>query len=75
VATFSLWRSVGEMRAYADGRSGLGHLAAVRAHGARPFHSESAFIRFRPYGARGSWDGRDPLAGAQLAGSGAAAGL
>ena len=64
VATFSLWRSTAAMRAYAQRRPDRGHLAAVRAHAARPFHHESAFIRFRPYAAAGEWDGGDPLAGA-----------
>ncbi len=62
VATFSLWRSTGAMRAYARGEHEPGHRAAVHAHAARPFHSESAFVRFRPYRAEGTWDGRDPLA-------------
>jgi hypothetical protein len=74
VATFSLWRSTAAMRAYAGGHSDPGHIAAVRAHSARPFHHESAFIRFRPYGAHGSWDGRDPLASAQAATVGARSG-
>lgn len=65
VATFSLWRSTGAMRAYARGELEPGHRAAVHAHAARPFHSESAFVRFRPYRAEGSWDGRDPLADVQ----------
>jgi hypothetical protein len=62
VATFSLWRSASAMRAYAYGRSGNGHLAAIGAQRARSFHHESAFIRLRPHGAEGSWDGREPLA-------------
>lgn len=62
VATFSLWRNVEAMRAYARGRSDGGHPTATRADRANPFHHESAFIRFRPYASRGSWDGRDPLA-------------
>ena len=64
VATFSLWRSASAMRDYAYGRSGDGHFAAIRAHRARPFHHESAFVRFRPYAARGAWNGREPLASA-----------
>jgi hypothetical protein len=63
VATFSLWRSVAAMRAYASGGNDPAHLAAVRAHAARPFHHESAFLRFRPYRAEGTWDGREPLGG------------
>lgn len=62
VATFSLWRSAAAMREYATGADGTHH-AAVQADRAQPFHHESAFVRFRPYASRGSWDGRDPLAG------------
>jgi hypothetical protein len=62
VATFSLWRSTAGMRAYAHGHAHPGHLAAIRAHAARPFHYESAFVRFRPYRAEGNWDGCNPLA-------------
>lgn len=61
VATFTLWRSAAEMRDYAYRDDGT-HRAAIGAHRARPFHHESAFVRFRPYASRGSWDGRDPLA-------------
>lgn len=64
VATFSLWRNVEAMRAYARGRSNGAHPAATKTDRANPFHHESAFIRFRPYASRGSWDGRDPLAAA-----------
>src|SRR4051794_6720998 len=55
VATFSLWRTAREMRAYATGGSGPAHHAAVSAHAARPFHHESAFVRFRPYAEQGTW--------------------
>lgn len=65
VSTFSLWRSAGEMKEYAFG-SGGAHQAAVLADRERPYHRESAFVRFRPYASRGSWDGRDPLATAVL---------
>jgi hypothetical protein len=61
VATFSLWRGAATMRKYATNAGGS-HRAAVEADRVRPFHHESAFIRFRPYASRGSWDGRDPLA-------------
>jgi hypothetical protein len=63
VSTFSIWRSAGEMREYAFDQTGS-HQAAVRADRAKPFHRESAFVRFRPYASQGSWDGRDPLAAA-----------
>lgn len=62
VATFSLWRSAAEMRDYAYGRDSA-HQAAVGADRARPFHHESAFVRFRPYASHGLWGNRDPLAG------------
>ena len=62
VATFSLWRSAAAMREYAIGAGGP-HSAAMAADRARPFHHESAFVRFRPYASEGDWDGRDPLAG------------
>jgi len=61
VSTFSIWRTAAAMREYAFDKAGP-HQAAVRADRARPFHHESAFIRFRPYASQGSWDGRDPLA-------------
>src|SRR5262249_39737682 len=61
VSTFSLWRSAAEMRAFAATADGP-HQAAVRADRARPFHHDSAFVRFRPYASRGSWGGRDPPA-------------
>ena len=61
VATFSLWQTTAAMRTYAGGLAGSEHRDAVKAHAARPFHHASAFIRFRPYGAEGEWDGEDPL--------------
>lgn len=69
VATFSLWQSTAAMRAYSRGEAHPAHLAAVHAHAAQPFHHESAFVRFRPYASEGKWDGRDPLATTQSAGS------
>lgn len=61
VATFSVWRTAAAMRAYAYGASGEAHVNAIRAHAARPFHHESLFARFRPYGSRGAWHGNDVL--------------
>jgi len=54
VATFSLWSEIAPMRAYVEQR-GAGHHAATTEHAARPFHSQSAFIRFRPYDENGTW--------------------
>jgi hypothetical protein len=61
VSTFSVWSSAAAMREYAQDKGGT-HQAAVKSDRERPFHHESAFIRFRPYASRGTWDGRDPLA-------------
>jgi hypothetical protein len=62
VATFTLWRSAAAMRAFAYGH-GIPHQAAIDADRARPFHHESAFVRFRPCASRGTWGESDPLAG------------
>jgi hypothetical protein len=62
VSTFSVWRTVAEMRRYAHQRGGS-HQAAIATDRARPFHRHSAFIRLRPYASAGSWGGGDPLAG------------
>jgi hypothetical protein len=62
VATLSVWRTAEAMRAYATGRSGRGHSAALQANSAHPFHRESIFMRFRPLASTGLWDGCDPLA-------------
>jgi len=52
--TFSVWSDIASMRAYVEQR-GAGHRDATTKNAARPFHSQSAFIRFRPYDATGSW--------------------
>ncbi len=62
VATFSIWRSVGEMRDFSLGRPDARHLNAIKADRATPFHHQSAFVRFRPYASTGTWRGSDPLA-------------
>jgi hypothetical protein len=54
VVTFSLWSDIAPMRAYVEQR-GAGHRDATTQHAARPFHSQSAFIRFRPYDETGDW--------------------
>jgi hypothetical protein len=71
VATFTLWKGERAMRDYVEGDLGSAHLDAVRAHAARPFHHESAFIRLRPYASAGLWDGADPLAAAVPVAAGA----
>jgi hypothetical protein len=62
VATFSVWRSVGEMRDYSLGRPDARHLDAIKANRVTPFHHQDAFVRFRPYASSGTWGGGDPLA-------------
>jgi heme-degrading monooxygenase HmoA len=54
-ATFTMWESVFHMNAYA--RSGA-HLEAIKAAQRHGYFSESMFVRFVPYGARGVWLGR-----------------
>lgn len=61
VATFSIWSGIGPMRDYVAGPAPGGHHRAIEAHRARPFHDESAFIRFRPYDTAGRWEGVDPV--------------
>jgi hypothetical protein len=62
VATFSIWRTISEMRDYALGRPDPSHLNAIKADRANTFHHQEAFVRFRPYASSGTWGGSDPLA-------------
>jgi hypothetical protein len=61
VATCSLWKSSHALSTYAFGRDQPAHADAIAADKAKPFHQESAFIRFRPHGARGRLTGKNPL--------------
>jgi len=61
VATCSLWQDSRSLSTYAYGTQEPAHQGAIAADAAKPFHHQSAFIRFRPYGAEGALDGRNPL--------------
>ena len=61
VATFSLWESADALSRYAYGHGQPAHRAAIHANETKPFHHQSAFIRFRPLRSQGKLDGRNPL--------------
>jgi hypothetical protein len=60
-ATFSLWRSVGDMEAFAFRNPA--HREAMRRTRAENWYREELFARFMPMASEGRWNGRDPLAG------------
>jgi hypothetical protein len=62
VSTCSLWENSDALSAYAYGHRDQAHPSAIAADRAKPFHHQSAFIRFRPYGSEGHLDGKNPLA-------------
>lgn len=61
VSTFSFWHDARALASYAYGRSDPAHADAIAAAAAKPFHHESAFIRFQPYAAEGRLTGKNPF--------------
>ena len=61
LATCSLWRSAEDATAYAYSQPDAGHPAAITEDRRKPFHHQSAFIRFRPYASEGHLVGKNPL--------------
>jgi hypothetical protein len=62
VATCSVWESSRAASTFAYGHSDPGHPDAIATDQAKPFHHESAFVRFHPYDVQGSLGGKNPLA-------------
>jgi hypothetical protein len=65
IATFSVWRTVGELEDMVWGRSDVPeperHAAAMAERERRDFHHEFATYRFRPLSEHGAWEGRTGL--------------
>jgi len=64
-ATFTIWKSVKDMEAFAHDRGGRHYEAIAKTRRLKGF-KEELYARFQPFDSRGTWKGEDPL-GEQLA--------
>lgn len=60
-ATCSLWQSGEAAASYAYGQRDPGHPHAIDVDRKKPFHKQSAFVRFRPCRSEGHLVGKNPL--------------